>query len=250
MQIVPSFPPPAERPRAHHERRAYPILAYLCKRIVHATCESSARIRPAYTKRCRFAHPSPCSGREAEAPRRHQLDARPGEREDRARVGDRDAEDDLARARAYRDAIGLRARRRAARPREGDARALQVPALGGVRARAAQDRDRQDPALQAAPGVEVAWRMDPLEVAGHRLEQDRVEGAAPALVFLHEGLGCVSLWRDFPRAVAGATGSAALVYSRRGYGRSDPSPRPWSLRFMHDEALRVLPAVLDAAGIE
>jgi pimeloyl-ACP methyl ester carboxylesterase len=92
--------------------------------------------------------------------------------------------------------------------------------------------------------------MDPLEVAGHRLEQDRVEGAAPALVFLHEGLGCVSLWRDFPRAVAGATGSAALVYSRRGYGRSDPSPRPWSLRFMHDEALRVLPAVLDAAGID
>jgi pimeloyl-ACP methyl ester carboxylesterase len=92
--------------------------------------------------------------------------------------------------------------------------------------------------------------MDPLEAAGHRLEQDRVGGGAPALVFLHEGLGSVSLWRDFPRAVAAATGSSALVYSRRGYGRSDPAPRPRPLGFMHDEALRVLPAVLDAAGID
>jgi pimeloyl-ACP methyl ester carboxylesterase len=92
--------------------------------------------------------------------------------------------------------------------------------------------------------------VDPLSIAGHRLEQDRIEGGAPTLVFLHEGLGSVSSWRDFPRAVAEATGSAALVYSRRGYGRSDPAPRPWPLRFMHHEALVVLPAVLDAAGVE
>jgi pimeloyl-ACP methyl ester carboxylesterase len=92
--------------------------------------------------------------------------------------------------------------------------------------------------------------MEPLEAAGHRLEQERFAGGAPTLVFLHEGLGSVSLWRGFPRAVAEATGSAALVYSRRGYGRSDPSPRPWPLRFMHDEAILVLPAVLDAARVE
>jgi pimeloyl-ACP methyl ester carboxylesterase len=92
--------------------------------------------------------------------------------------------------------------------------------------------------------------MDFLEAAGQRLEQERIEGSAPALVFLHEGLGSVSLWKDFPRAAAEATGCAALVYSRRGYGRSEPREPPWPLRFMHDEALRVLPAVLDEAGVE
>ncbi|HEX9109776.1 MAG TPA: alpha/beta hydrolase, partial [Longimicrobiales bacterium] len=72
--------------------------------------------------------------------------------------------------------------------------------------------------------------------------------AAPTLVFLHEGLGSVSLWRDFPARLAQATGLGALVYSRRGYGRSDPVPLPRPVRFMHDEA-EVLEKVLDAAGV-
>ncbi len=96
----------------------------------------------------------------------------------------------------------------------------------------------------------MAW----ITAAGHRLEVDRVEAAprraAPTLVFLHEGLGCVARWRDFPRAVAAATGCAALVYSRRGYGQSEPAPRPWPLTFMHDEARRVLPEVLASEGID
>jgi pimeloyl-ACP methyl ester carboxylesterase len=91
---------------------------------------------------------------------------------------------------------------------------------------------------------------DVLEAAGHRLEIDRLAGAAPTLVFLHEGLGCVARWRDFPREVARATGRAALVYSRRGYGQSDPVPLPRPLDFMHDEARRVLPALLEAAQID
>ncbi|HEX5870767.1 MAG TPA: alpha/beta hydrolase, partial [Longimicrobium sp.] len=71
---------------------------------------------------------------------------------------------------------------------------------------------------------------------------------APTIVFLHEGLGSVSTWRDFPDALAAATGCGALVYSRAGYGKSDPVDLPRPVRFMHDEA-RLLPDVLAAAGI-
>jgi pimeloyl-ACP methyl ester carboxylesterase len=71
---------------------------------------------------------------------------------------------------------------------------------------------------------------------------------APTLVFLHEGLGSVSLWRDFPLRLAEATGCGALVYSRAGYGRSDPAPLPWSPAFMHAEAA-VLGEVLDRTSV-
>lgn len=72
---------------------------------------------------------------------------------------------------------------------------------------------------------------------------------APTLVFLHEGLGCVSMWRDFPAQVAEATGCGALVYSRAGYGDSDPISLPRPIHFMHDEALVTLPKVLAATGV-
>lgn len=91
-----------------------------------------------------------------------------------------------------------------------------------------------------------------LTAAGHRLEYAWLgpgPAEAPTLVFLHEGLGSVSLWKDFPARVAEATGLGALVYSRWGYGHSDPVSLPRSLRYMHDEGLQGLPAVLDAAGV-
>ena len=91
-----------------------------------------------------------------------------------------------------------------------------------------------------------------LHAGGHRLEYawfgpepDR----APTLVFLHEGLGCVATWRDFPARVAEATGCGALVYSRAGYGASDPVALPRPVSFMHREGLDVLPEVLEAAGV-
>jgi pimeloyl-ACP methyl ester carboxylesterase len=59
----------------------------------------------------------------------------------------------------------------------------------------------------------------------------------------------VSLWRDFPDRLSAGTGLSALVYSRQGYGASEPAKLPRPVSFMHDEADRVLPAVLDAAGI-
>ena len=73
--------------------------------------------------------------------------------------------------------------------------------------------------------------------------------AAPTLVFLHEGLGCVTMWRDFPRRLAAAVGCGTLVFSRAGYGNSDPVPLPRPVTFMHEEALVVLPQVLDAFAI-
>jgi len=72
---------------------------------------------------------------------------------------------------------------------------------------------------------------------------------APTLVLLHEGLGCVALWRDFPEALVAATGCGVFAYSRFGYGGSDPAPLPRPMRYMHDEALDVLPRVLDAAEV-
>jgi pimeloyl-ACP methyl ester carboxylesterase len=79
-----------------------------------------------------------------------------------------------------------------------------------------------------------------------------IEGGATAapLVFLHGGLGSIGLWRDFPEAVATATGRTAIVYSRLGYGRSDPTPRPWRPDYMHREALDSLPVLLDALDAE
>jgi pimeloyl-ACP methyl ester carboxylesterase len=91
-----------------------------------------------------------------------------------------------------------------------------------------------------------------LEIDGRHIEavwHGPAPERAPTLVLLHEGLGCVGMWRDFPRALAARTGYGVFVYSRPGYGKSDPVPLPRSLGYMHDEALKVLPAVLDQAGI-
>lgn len=74
--------------------------------------------------------------------------------------------------------------------------------------------------------------------------------AAPTLVLLHEGLGCVALWRDFPQALVQATGCRVFAYSRFGYGASDPVMLPRPMHYLHDESLRVLPQVLDTAGVQ
>lgn len=73
-------------------------------------------------------------------------------------------------------------------------------------------------------------------------------GGAPTLVLLHEGLGCVALWRDFPQALTDATGCGVFAYSRAGYGRSDAADLPRPLDYMTREATEVLPEVLDAIG--
>jgi pimeloyl-ACP methyl ester carboxylesterase len=74
--------------------------------------------------------------------------------------------------------------------------------------------------------------------------------AVPTIVMLHEGLGCVALWRDVPVKLAEATGWGVFVYSRAGYGRSDPVDLPRPLDYMTEEAELSLPEVLDAIGLE
>jgi pimeloyl-ACP methyl ester carboxylesterase len=72
---------------------------------------------------------------------------------------------------------------------------------------------------------------------------------APTLVFLHEGLGAITRWRDFPAALCRQLGWGGLVYNRQGYGGSDPWRLRLSLRFMHREALEVLPRLLESLDI-
>ena len=90
-----------------------------------------------------------------------------------------------------------------------------------------------------------------LDIEGVGLE-GRCFGPSPAerptIVLLHEGLGCVALWRDFPERLAAATGHGVFVYSRQGYGQSDPVPLPRPLDYMTREAVEVLPKVLEAIG--
>ncbi|MCZ2146539.1 MAG: alpha/beta hydrolase [Bryobacterales bacterium] len=67
---------------------------------------------------------------------------------------------------------------------------------------------------------------------------ERIAGrrTRPLLVFLHHGLGCVSLWRDFPARLVQATECPALIYDRLGHGRSPPLPQPRTPRYLYDEA--------------
>ena len=95
-------------------------------------------------------------------------------------------------------------------------------------------------------GYHGAVKPEQIVVKGTRLEARWVgppPEAAPTLVFLHEGLGSVSMWRDFPDRLVEWTSCGALIYSRAGYGKSDPAPLPRPIRFMHDEA-KILPEVL------
>ena len=75
---------------------------------------------------------------------------------------------------------------------------------------------------------------------------------APCMVFLHEGLGSVAMWKDFPARLCQALGWRGLVYSRPGYGASTPRPssQAWTPDFMHRQALEVLPAFLAAVGVD
>jgi len=73
---------------------------------------------------------------------------------------------------------------------------------------------------------------------------------APLIVFLHEGLGSVATWREFPAQLCAAIGARGLIYSRPGYGRSTPRPHAekWGVDFMHIQACEVLPALLAAVA--
>jgi len=92
-----------------------------------------------------------------------------------------------------------------------------------------------------------------LDLPPQRLEYRMIgprPDAAPTIVMLHEGLGCVGLWGAFPEQLAAATGAGVFVYSRAGYGNSSPAALPRPLSFMDEEALDVLPRLLAAIGFQ
>ena len=88
-------------------------------------------------------------------------------------------------------------------------------------------------------------------VPGGQVEYEDIPGdpSAAPLLFLHEGLGSVALWRGFPERIAAATGRRAVAYSRLGHGFSDLPATPRTATFMHDEADTVLPALCEALGL-
>src|SRR5258708_22391240 len=90
-----------------------------------------------------------------------------------------------------------------------------------------------------------------LSIGAYDLESRMIGTAAddaPAIVMLHEGLGSVGLWGDFPDRLQAATGACVFVYSRAGYGGSTPVELPRPLDYMHIEALEILPKLLDEIG--
>jgi len=94
--------------------------------------------------------------------------------------------------------------------------------------------------------------MASVDAGGHSLTYEWLDGdaAKPTLVFLHEGLGSIRQWRDFPARVAAATGCRALVYDRYGYGQSDVlREKKREPGFMHFEALKTLPGLLKTLKI-
>jgi pimeloyl-ACP methyl ester carboxylesterase len=95
--------------------------------------------------------------------------------------------------------------------------------------------------------------MQQIKICGQNLEYTAIEGTSaqtPTLIFLHEGLGSAAMWRDFPAKLASATGAAALVYSRPGYGHSPPPPGPRGPDYMHVEALEILPELRRALHLD
>jgi pimeloyl-ACP methyl ester carboxylesterase len=102
----------------------------------------------------------------------------------------------------------------------------------------------------AAGFIEIDWAGRPVRIE-HRWIGE-CHGKQPLIVFLHEGLGSVSMWRDFPQRLCAAAGCRGMVYSRPGYGQSTQraAEEAWGLDFMHRQAHEVLPALLAALGVD
>ena len=98
--------------------------------------------------------------------------------------------------------------------------------------------------------IDIEWAGRAVRIEHAWLSRERRD--APLLVFLHEGLGSLSMWKDFPQQLCDAVACRGLVYSRPGYGRSTPRPaeEAWGLDFMHRQAQEVLPALLTALDVD
>ena len=98
--------------------------------------------------------------------------------------------------------------------------------------------------------ADIVWRDRGVRIEHQWIARD--QGDAPLLVFLHEGLGSVSMWKDFPQRLCRTLACRGLVYSRPGYGRSTPRDALdlWDVDFLHQQAHEVLPALLSVLGVD
>lgn len=98
--------------------------------------------------------------------------------------------------------------------------------------------------------AELDWRGRRVRIEYAFIAPERQD--APLIVFLHEGLGSLAMWRDYPQTLCDAAGARGLVYSRPGYGRSTPraADEAWGPDFMHRQAHEVLPALLTELGVD
>jgi len=116
---------------------------------------------------------------------------------------------------------------------------------------------QREPAMRKRRSKALVTLMSPRETGFLSVQHRQIEISwwgpppeeAPTLVLLHEGLGCVGMWRDFPQQLAEATGLGVMAYSRVGYGASDPCALPRPLMYMQDEGTFTLPALLAAARV-
>ena len=97
--------------------------------------------------------------------------------------------------------------------------------------------------------AQLQWRGRPLQLEYQWV--GNIESAKPVIVFLHEGLGSLSMWKEFPSRLCQQLDFKGLVFSRYGYGRSTPKPagERWPVNFMHEQAHDVLPRLLQALGV-
>jgi pimeloyl-ACP methyl ester carboxylesterase len=98
--------------------------------------------------------------------------------------------------------------------------------------------------------VDIDWAGRHVRIEHQWIAPGRIQ--SPLFVFLHEGLGSLAMWKDFPQRLCDAAGFRGLVYSRPGYGRSTPrsAEEAWGPDFMHQQAYDVLPALLKALAID
>jgi pimeloyl-ACP methyl ester carboxylesterase len=98
--------------------------------------------------------------------------------------------------------------------------------------------------------ADISWRGAPLRMAYQWVGV--TESAYPVIVFLHEGLGSIELWKDYPEKFCCEHGFTGLVFSRYGYGQSTPRPagERWPVSFMHAQAHEVLPMFFALLGLE
>lgn len=128
-------------------------------------------------------------------------------------------------------------------PAAAAAAAVTLPAATPAR----RAHSHAAPTYRRAPGLDGVTLPggDVLEC----LDIPATTPTAPPIVLLHEALGCVAWWKTLPHALAAATGARVFAYSRHGHGGSPPLRRRRDLRYLHDEALGVLPEVLAARGL-